>query len=103
MLHGPTIIVGVILSVLSFLFGLRTKSIFLDIGIFGYQGVMAAGVLLVYVYALEIYPTDCRATGTAINLASGRIGSTICALVFEVLNGLTAPDSESGKVRLIIL
>ncbi len=37
-------------------------------GIVCYQLFVAAGVLLVYVYALEVYPTYCRNTGAALNL-----------------------------------
>jgi len=55
-------------------------------GIVCYQLFVAAGVLLVYVYALEVYPTYCRNTGAALNLASGRIGSIICGLVFEFMD-----------------
>ena len=36
-------------------------------GIVCYQLFVAAGVLLVYVYALEVYPTYCRNTGAALN------------------------------------
>merc|ERR1719329_717924 len=82
---------GVIVASGCFLVGYgQDLHMFRDVAMGFYQFSVAAGVLLVYVYALEVYPTDVRATGAAVNLAAGRLGSTLCAFVFEVL--ATHPD-----------
>lgn len=86
---------GVILAAGCFLAGHGNNALLVrDFAMGFYQFSVAAGVLLVYVYALEVYPTDVRATGAAVNLASGRIGSTLCAFVFEVL---AAREDDEGN------
>jgi putative MFS transporter len=42
------------------------------------------GFLLVYTYATEVYPTHCRASGSAFGIAFGRVGSILCPLVYEI-------------------
>merc|ERR1719329_501563 len=77
---------GVIVASGCFLVGYgQDLHMFRDVAMGFYQFSVAAGVLLVYVYALEVYPTDVRATGAAVNLAAGRLGSTLCAFIFEML------------------
>lgn len=43
------------------------------------------GFLMVYVVAVESYPTKVRATGTALVFAMGRLGSIACAPLYEML------------------
>jgi len=57
--------------------------ILLHIGCFGNKFSVCLGFLIVYLYSVEIYPTSCRTTGTSLCLASGRLGSILCPLVYE--------------------
>mmetsp|Transcript_7004 Transcript_7004/g.19879 ORF Transcript_7004/g.19879 Transcript_7004/m.19879 type:complete len:527 (+) Transcript_7004:277-1857(+) len=58
-------------------------------GYYGLKSFGNSGFAIVYTYAAELYPTEARATGTAVNLAGGRIGSMMAPLVFELLSDFT--------------
>jgi putative MFS transporter len=45
----------------------------------------SVGFLIAYLYSIEIYPTIARTTGTAVCLASGRLGAMSCPLAYEYL------------------
>lgn len=45
--------------------------------------------VMVYVYIGEVYPTELRATGSAVCIAFGRVGATISPLVFEYTTSTT--------------
>lgn len=57
--------------------------ILLHIGLFGNKFSLYLGFLVVYLYSVEIYPTICRTTGTSLCMASGRLGSIVCPLIYE--------------------
>merc|ERR1719446_125142 len=53
----------------------------------GYLGIKVftnVGFCVVYQYSVEIYPTEVRTTGTALNLAGGRLAGMISPLIFEL-------------------
>jgi len=43
------------------------------------------GFITIYIYVSEVYPTSLRSTGTGMNIAFGRLGSTMSPLVYEKL------------------
>eukprot|EP00747_Dinoflagellata_sp_TGD_P125351 gnl/TRDRNA2_/TRDRNA2_174148_c0_seq4.p1 gnl/TRDRNA2_/TRDRNA2_174148_c0~~gnl/TRDRNA2_/TRDRNA2_174148_c0_seq4.p1 ORF type:complete len:498 (-),score=27.90 gnl/TRDRNA2_/TRDRNA2_174148_c0_seq4:169-1662(-) len=45
--------------------------------------LLAILFLFVYLYSAEVYPTSCRASGSAIAAAFGRLGSISCPFIFE--------------------
>jgi putative MFS transporter len=45
--------------------------------------------ILFYVYASEVYPTEVRATGSAANMAFGRLGSMFAPMIFEHMHEAT--------------
>lgn len=54
----------------------------------GYYGVKCfvnIGFVVVYQYSIEIYPVEARVTGTATNLAGGRMAGIISPLFFEFM------------------
>lgn len=54
------------------------------LSIYGSRFVIAIGWLVVYVYAVEVYPTAVRATGISFAVAVGRVGSILAPLSFEL-------------------
>lgn len=59
---------------------------------FGFTGnkiFTSMGFLVVYLYSIEIYPTTARATGTALCIACGRVGSILCPLIYEEIVAVT--------------
>merc|ERR1740127_217756 len=81
------------LSVLSFTLAMQvpTKAamFFQTIGYYGIKCFVDIGFVVVYQYAIEIYPTEARTTGSAITMGSGRIAGIIAPLVFEGLYSST--------------
>jgi len=75
------------LSLMSFVFSLihpgGAAKIFQLAGIYGIKCFVAIGFVVVYQYSIEIYPTEARTTGTAINMGSGRVAGIISPLIFE--------------------
>jgi len=61
----------------------------LYVGYYGVKTVGTAGFSVVYTYSSEIYPTEARSTGSAVNIAGGRAGSMLAPLVFEAMTDAT--------------
>lgn len=57
----------------------------LQVGLAGHKIFTSVGFLISYLYAIEIYPTVARATGTAVCLSFGRLGAILCPLVYEMM------------------
>jgi len=82
-----------LISIATFIVG----AVFIDHGVMlrvmmhlGYYGVkcfVSIGFISVYQYAVEIYPTEARITGTAVNIAGGRLAGILSPILYE---GLTA-------------
>mmetsp|Transcript_42120 Transcript_42120/g.111211 ORF Transcript_42120/g.111211 Transcript_42120/m.111211 type:complete len:508 (+) Transcript_42120:159-1682(+) len=53
------------------------------LGYYGTKVFVSMGYIIVYQYATEIYPTPARITGSALNMAAGRIASMLAPLVYE--------------------
>lgn len=70
-------------------------------GYYGIKAVGAAGFIIVYQYAGEIYPTETRTTGVAICLGSGRVGAMLAPLFVEWIHAKT--HSFSGFFYTIFL
>jgi len=81
------------LSLMSFVFSLvhpgGGAKIFQLAGIYGIKCFVAIGFVVVYQYSIEIYPTEARTTGTAINMGSGRVAGIISPLIFEAVVSMT--------------
>lgn len=60
-------------------------NLFLNMGYLGIKVFTNVGFCVVYQYSVEIYPTEARTTGTALNLAGGRLAGMVSPLMFEVL------------------
>lgn len=56
-----------------------------SVGYYGIKFVPNLGFLAFYQYSVEIYPTEVRATGSALSLAGGRLGGMLSPLVFELI------------------
>lgn len=54
------------------------------LSIYGARLAIAIGWTVVYLYAVEVYPTAVRATGTSFAIAFGRLGSILAPLAFEI-------------------
>jgi len=57
----------------------------LGVGLAGLKSMTMSVFTLVYQLAGEIFPTSARSTGSAMCIASGRIGAVLCPLVYEML------------------
>mmetsp|Transcript_21993 Transcript_21993/g.63406 ORF Transcript_21993/g.63406 Transcript_21993/m.63406 type:complete len:470 (-) Transcript_21993:143-1552(-) len=57
-----------------------------QVGFVGNKLFTTMGFLVVFVYSIEIYPTVARTTGTGLCIASGRLGSILCPLLYEQLS-----------------
>eukprot|EP00746_Dinoflagellata_sp_MGD_P081408 gnl/MRDRNA2_/MRDRNA2_32383_c0_seq2.p1 gnl/MRDRNA2_/MRDRNA2_32383_c0~~gnl/MRDRNA2_/MRDRNA2_32383_c0_seq2.p1 ORF type:complete len:485 (+),score=85.62 gnl/MRDRNA2_/MRDRNA2_32383_c0_seq2:256-1710(+) len=55
----------------------------LNCGFYGFKMFVAVAFLLIYVYAIEVYPTRARSTGGALCVAVGRLGAIVSPLAFE--------------------
>jgi MFS family permease len=62
---------------------------FQTMGYYGIKCFVDIGFVVVYQYAIEVYPTEARTTGTAITMGCGRIAGIIAPLVFEGLYSQT--------------
>lgn len=80
-------------SVLSFTLAMQVQTkasmFFQTIGYYGIKCFVDIGFVVVYQYAIEIYPTEARTTGSAITMGCGRIAGIIAPLVFEGLYSQT--------------
>lgn len=64
----------------------------------------AIGFLLVYVYSVEVYPTACRAAGSGVAVAFGRLGSVLSPLAYESMHAATGShEAFFGAVVLLAL
>eukprot|EP00929_Paragymnodinium_shiwhaense_P044566 TRINITY_DN22845_c0_g1_i2.p1 TRINITY_DN22845_c0_g1~~TRINITY_DN22845_c0_g1_i2.p1 ORF type:complete len:443 (+),score=74.83 TRINITY_DN22845_c0_g1_i2:99-1427(+) len=52
-------------------------SLILNMGYYGIKVFTNIGFCVVYQYSVEIYPTEARITGTAVNLAGGRVAGMV--------------------------
>mmetsp|Transcript_118260 Transcript_118260/g.331215 ORF Transcript_118260/g.331215 Transcript_118260/m.331215 type:complete len:531 (+) Transcript_118260:178-1770(+) len=95
----------------SFITGARAVShgsnnVFMEMSLYvGYYGIKtmgSAGFCVVYTYSSEVYPTEARATGSAVNIAGGRAGSMLAPLVFEVLTDATG-SFHAFFITMIVL
>jgi len=81
------------LSLMSFAFSLLrpggSAKIFQLAGLYGIKCFVSIGFLVVYQYAIEIYPTESRTTGVAITIGSGRLAGIISPLVIEAIVSVT--------------
>lgn len=59
--------------------------IFVEAAFVGHKIFVSVGFLVVYVYAVEIYPTVARTMGASFCLAAGRIGAMTAPTLFESL------------------
>lgn len=58
------------------------------VAVIGVKFFLASGYIIVYLYLLECYPTQFRATGLAFCMVFGRMGAGCCPPLFELLNFL---------------
>lgn len=65
--------------------------IILKLGYYGTKTFVSMGFIIVYQYATEIYPTSARITGSALNMAAGRLAAMLAPLIYE----LTVDYTES--------
>jgi len=84
------------------------KTLFFEIVMyFGYYGIkcfVAIGFVIVYQYAVEVYPTEVRITGSALNLGAGRIAATLASVVYElIVSTTTYPVFFFGAAALTLL
>jgi len=81
------------LSLMSFAFSLLrpggSAKLFQLAGLYGIKCFVSIGFLVVYQYAIEIYPTESRTTGVAITIGSGRLAGIISPLVIEAIVSVT--------------
>jgi len=81
------------ISLGSFVFSLvhpgGSAKIFQMAGLYGMKCFVRIGFLVLYQYTIEIYPTEVRTTGSAINLGSGRVAGIIAPLIFEATVSVT--------------
>eukprot|EP00929_Paragymnodinium_shiwhaense_P051327 TRINITY_DN25840_c0_g1_i1.p1 TRINITY_DN25840_c0_g1~~TRINITY_DN25840_c0_g1_i1.p1 ORF type:complete len:508 (-),score=111.23 TRINITY_DN25840_c0_g1_i1:316-1839(-) len=61
----------------------------LQVGLAGNKAFTAVGFVIVYCYSTEVYSTRTRATGTAVCISMGRLGSMFCPLVYEWMTEYT--------------
>lgn len=92
-------LLAVLISVLCFSFSVRDPIFakhlewLLQIGLLGHKTFTAVGFLVVYVYAVEVYPTVVRTTGAALTVTCGRLGAIVVAPIFENLRFATTSDT----------
>lgn len=60
-----------------------------SLAVSGTKLAVSIGWVFVYVYSVEVFPTSCRAFGSAAAVAVGRLGSISAPLVFEALLKVT--------------
>lgn len=58
-----------------------------QLGIYGLKFFTSIGWLVFYLYTAEVFPTDCRTTGSGFVMASGRAGAIVAPLVYEKFQG----------------
>lgn len=83
------------LSLLAFAFGAAAKQrawgseALLYAGYYGVKCFVNIGFIIIYQYAVEVYPTEARVTGTAFCLAGGRVAAMLSPLAYEFITGAT--------------
>jgi len=63
--------------------------------VFGVKVFLASGYIIVYLYLLECYPTDFRATGLAFCMVTGRLGAAACPFLYDGLTFVRMDDNNS--------
>jgi len=67
---------------------------------FGVKVFLASGYIIVYLYLLECYPTDFRATGLAICMVTGRLGAAACPFLYD--GGLSFVRMDGSNFFMIM-
>lgn len=62
--------------------------------VFGVKVFLASGYIIVYLYLLECYPTDFRATGLAFCMVTGRLGAAACPFLYDGLSFVRSDDDN---------
>jgi len=77
------------ISTLAFVLGSshagKAARVFQTLGFYGIKCFVDIGFVVIYQYAIEIYPTKVRTTGSAIAVGSGRLAGIISPLIFEII------------------
>lgn len=55
------------------------------LSVFGVKVFLASGYIIAYLYLLECYPTNFRATGLAVCMVLGRLGAAACPFLYDGL------------------
>ncbi|CAD7930899.1 unnamed protein product [Amoebophrya sp. A25] len=69
----------------------------MELGLFGQKFMVTLGFVMVYLFVIESYPTHIRATGTAVCLSCGRIGSITAPTIYEKMT-----EASGGPVLFFI-
>jgi len=84
-----------LISTLAFVLGNthkgRAAAIFQTLGFYGIKCFVDIGFVVIYQYAIEIYPTRVRTTGSAVAVGSGRLAGIVSPLIFELIKGSGSP------------
>lgn len=62
------------------------SELMMSFGFYGFKLFVAVAFLLIYLYAIEVYPTRARSTGGALCVATGRFGAIISPVIFEQIS-----------------
>lgn len=68
-----------------------SASLMRKFGFYGIKCFVDIGFVVIYQYAIEIYPTKVRTTGSAVAVGSGRLAGIISPLIFELIKGSASP------------
>eukprot|EP00419_Tripos_fusus_P013314 CAMPEP_0172752030 /NCGR_PEP_ID=MMETSP1074-20121228/153016_1 /TAXON_ID=2916 /ORGANISM="Ceratium fusus, Strain PA161109" /LENGTH=333 /DNA_ID=CAMNT_0013584483 /DNA_START=582 /DNA_END=1583 /DNA_ORIENTATION=+ len=89
---------GCTLCLFATVWALETDRITENIGLFFVFGVkvfLASGYIIVYLYLLECYPTDFRATGLAFCMVTGRLGAAACPFLYDGLTFVRVDENNN--------
>ncbi|CAD7948061.1 unnamed protein product [Amoebophrya sp. A120] len=67
----------------------HVTDLLLQIGLCGQKVTVVMGFALITLFAIESYPTHCRATGVGAGIATGRLGAIAVPLIYEGLKEST--------------
>eukprot|EP00928_Gymnodinium_smaydae_P031773 TRINITY_DN23213_c0_g1_i1.p1 TRINITY_DN23213_c0_g1~~TRINITY_DN23213_c0_g1_i1.p1 ORF type:complete len:205 (+),score=26.14 TRINITY_DN23213_c0_g1_i1:476-1090(+) len=56
------------------------------VSVFGAKAFISSAFVIVYLYIIELYPTNIRATGLSFCMVLGRIGSVIVPIIYDGLH-----------------
>jgi len=87
---------GCTLCLFATVWALETDRITDNLGllfVFGVKVFLASGYIIVYLYLLECYPTDFRATGLAFCMVTGRLGAAACPFLYDGLTFVRMDDN----------